>query len=196
MKRRSASGWIELIIGIILIVLGVLTFIQPSSALTGIVFVYGILAVVTGIADIVFYAKMERHTGFGPAVSLVSGIISILAGVLLLFNPGAGKWAMVILFPIWFIAHCISRLTHLSMIRIAAGTGLYPDCKYSRVAVGFCHDLSSNAVLFHGQLYHRLLFDFDGRRLSGVGGEQSWDAKIRKRRQAPCGCWLLWTKII
>ena len=71
MKRRSASGWIELIIGIILIVLGVLTFIQPSSALTGIVFVYGILAVVTGIADIVFYAKMERHTGFGPAVSCV-----------------------------------------------------------------------------------------------------------------------------
>lgn len=125
MKRRSASGWIELIIGIILIVLGVLTFIQPSSALTGIVFVYGILAVVTGIADIVFYAKMERHTGFGPAVSLVSGIISILAVVLLLFNPGAGKWAMVILFPIWFIAHCISRLTHLSMIRIAAGTGYY-----------------------------------------------------------------------
>lgn len=125
MKKRSALGWGELIIGIILIVLGIFTFARPSSALTGIVFVYGILAVITGIADIVFYAKMERHTGFGPAVSLVSGIFSIIAGILLLFNPGAGKWAMVLLFPLWFIMHCISRLTHLSIVRITAGDGYY-----------------------------------------------------------------------
>lgn len=125
MKRRSAFGWGELIIGILLIVLGAFTFARPSSALTGIVFVYGILAVITGIADIVFYVKIEQHTGFGPAVSLVTGILSILAGILLLFNPGAGKWAMVILFPLWFITHCISRLTHLPLIRMTAGTGYY-----------------------------------------------------------------------
>lgn len=74
MKSRSAFGWGELIIGIILMVLGFFTFARPSSALTGIVFVYGILAVITGIADSVFYVKMERHTGFGPAISLVTGI--------------------------------------------------------------------------------------------------------------------------
>ena len=125
MKRRSAFGWGELIIGIILIVLGILTFVRPSGALTGIVFVYGILAVITGIADIVFYVKIEQRTGFCPAVSLVMGILSVLAGVLLLFNPDAGKWALIILFPLWFIAHCISRLTHLPMIRLTAGTGYY-----------------------------------------------------------------------
>ena len=125
MKNRSAIGWGELLIGIILIVLGIFTFARPSSALTGVVFVYGILAVITGIADIAFYVKVEQHTGFGPAVSLVTGILSILAGILLLFNPGAGKWAMVVLFPLWFIAHCISRLTHLSLIRMTAGTGYY-----------------------------------------------------------------------
>ncbi len=125
MKRRSVLGWGELTIGLILLVLGIFTLVRPSSALTGIVFVYGILAVVTGIADIVFYAKVEQHTGFGPAISLVTGILSTLAGVLLLFNPGAGKWAMAILFPLWFIAHCISRLTHLAIIRLTAGTGYY-----------------------------------------------------------------------
>lgn len=104
---------------------GIFTFARPSSALKGMVFVYRILAVVTGIADIVFYVKMERHTGFGAAISLVMGILNIIAGVLLLFNLSAGKGAMVILFPIWFIMHCISRLTHLPIIRLTAGTGYY-----------------------------------------------------------------------
>lgn len=125
MKKRSAFGWAELIIGLVLIILGFFTFARPASALTGVVFVYGLLAVVTGIADIVFYVKMERRTGFGPAISLVTGILSSIAGILLLFNPGAGRWAMVILFPLWFIMNCISRLTHLPTIRITAGTGYY-----------------------------------------------------------------------
>jgi conserved hypothetical protein len=125
MKKRSAFGWVELIFGIILIVLGVFTFARPSSALTGVVFIYGLLAVITGIADVIFYAKIEKRTGFGPAVALVTGILSIIVGILLLFNLGAGKWALVILFPLWFIMHCISRLTHLNIIRLTAGNGYY-----------------------------------------------------------------------
>ena len=113
MKKRSAFGWSELIIGIVLLLLGIFTFMRPYKALTGIVFVYGILAVITGIADILFYVKVEQRTGFGPAVSLVTSILSLLAGILLLFNPGTGSWAMAVLFPLWFIAHCISQLTHL-----------------------------------------------------------------------------------
>lgn len=125
MKKRSAFGWGELTIGIILIILGIFTFARPSSALTGVIFVYGILAMITGIADIVFYVKMEQRTGFGPAISLITGVLSIIVGILLLFNPGAGKWTMVVLFPLWFIMHCISRLTHLPIIRMTAGTGYY-----------------------------------------------------------------------
>ena len=67
MKKRSAFGWSELIIGIVLFLLGIFTFMRPYKALTGIVFVYGILAVITGIADILFYVKVEQRTGFGPA---------------------------------------------------------------------------------------------------------------------------------
>ena len=32
---------------------------------------------------------------------------------------------MTILFPVWFITHCISRLTHLPVIRWTAGTRYY-----------------------------------------------------------------------
>lgn len=125
MRNRKMLGWGELIVGIAFIVLGAITFVRPSSALSGIVFVYGLMAVASGIADIVYYVKMERRTGFGPAMSLVTGILSILAGIFLLLNIDAGKWTLVLLFPIWFITHCIARLCRLSEIRLLAGTGYY-----------------------------------------------------------------------
>ena len=44
---------------------------------------------------------------------------------MLLLFPGAGMVVLTVLFPIWFIAHCISRLVHLGHIRYVAGKGIY-----------------------------------------------------------------------
>ena len=125
MKRRSGYGWFELIVGILLVVFGVVTLFRPERTLTGIVILYGVIAVVTGISDIVFYVRAERFTGFGPTLSLISGIFSIMAGFMLLVYPNAGKWIMILLLPIWFIAHGISRISHLNVIRFTAGKVYY-----------------------------------------------------------------------
>ena len=84
MRRRSRYGWLELIEGILLILLGIYTLCNPGGMLRGITFAYGFLAVITGISDIVFYAKTERYIGFGPTIALVTGILSLLAGLMLL----------------------------------------------------------------------------------------------------------------
>ena len=125
MRRRSGYGWFELIIGILLVIFGVYTLIHPSKTLTWIVVLYGLIAVITGISDIVFYVRADRYTGFGPIVSLISGIFSVMAGFMLLVYPNAGKWIMILLLPIWFIAHGISRLSHLRIVRYAAGNVYY-----------------------------------------------------------------------
>ena len=125
MRRRSGFGWMECIEGVLLLGLGSYTFAQPDRALTGFIVMYGIVAVTMGIADILLYVRVERFTGFGPIVSLISGALSVMTGVMLLVYPNAGKWVMSLLFPLWFIAHCISRLTHLSVVRFIAGTAFY-----------------------------------------------------------------------
>lgn len=125
MKRHFRLDWFELIIGILLVIFGIYTLIYPGRSLNWIVILYGIFAMVTGILDIVFYIRAERFTGFGPAVSLISGIFSIMAGVMLLVHPDAGKWVMVLLLPIWFIAHCVSRLSRLNIIRMMLGRTCY-----------------------------------------------------------------------
>ena len=75
MKRQSDIGWFELIMGLILIILGIVIMRQPVGVFTWIVILCGVIAVISGIGDIVLYVKMERFTGFGPVVSLVTVIL-------------------------------------------------------------------------------------------------------------------------
>lgn len=125
MKNRSGFKWIELVEGILLILLGIFSFIRPGSVLTGVVAVCGIIAVITGVKDIVLYIRAGRYTGFAPTIALVTGVLGIMSGFMLLVYPGAGKWIFSLLFPIWFIAHCISGLSRLNMIRFQEGKFSY-----------------------------------------------------------------------
>ena len=118
MRRRSRYGWLELIEGILLILLGIYTLCNPGGMLRGITFAYGFLAVITGISDIVFYAKTERYIASDLPCS-GDWNLSLLAGLMLLMYPNAGELIMTLLLPIWFIAHSVSRLTHIPLVRLA-----------------------------------------------------------------------------
>ena len=125
MYENKRLSIVELIFSVLLIICGVFTLTRPAAAIGGPAIVYGILAIATGVMDIVIYAKLERHTGFGPATALVTGILSAIAGVLILIEPSIGAITLVWIFPIWFICHCISRLTRLDIIRAEAGKAHY-----------------------------------------------------------------------
>ena len=101
MRRHSGFGFLELVVGILLILLGIMAFVKPELALSSLVFAYGLAAVIMGVADIVLYIQVERYTGFGPILSLISGILSVMAGIMLVVYPGAGVLVLTVLFPIW-----------------------------------------------------------------------------------------------
>ncbi len=145
MRRKFGFGWLELILGILLVILGIFSMINPNTALTGIVIVYGIAAIVIGISDIMMYVRVERYTGFGPMVSLIGGILSVMSGVMLFVYPNAGKWILSLLFPIWFIAHCISRLAHLSSMRIYMENFAY----YLTLILNILGLISGFMMIFH-----------------------------------------------
>lgn len=118
-------GVLELIVSVLLLLAGIATLARPSTSLTAAAVIYGLLALITGILDVVFYVKLERRTGFGPVISLVTGILGIIAGLMFLFEPVAGALALAWIFPIWMLCHCISRLSHLGFIRVTAGSAYY-----------------------------------------------------------------------
>lgn len=116
--KRSTLGWVEIILGVLMVVLGIYTLVNPvMETITAIVIVYAIAAIISGIADFVIYFRLERRGGFGSALMIISGILNIIVGILLLFNVGAGAWTLSILFPIWFIVRCIARLANLDFVK-------------------------------------------------------------------------------
>ncbi|MCD8380529.1 MAG: DUF308 domain-containing protein [Lachnospiraceae bacterium] len=125
MKNRTGFGWLELVLGILMIILGILSFVWPKGAMTSMVMLYATAAIITGICDILFYIRMDQYTGFGPIVALISGIISVMTGMMLIIYPDVGEWIVYFLFPIWFIAHNVFNLATLKTLRMAAGDFCY-----------------------------------------------------------------------
>ncbi|HEX6386790.1 MAG TPA: HdeD family acid-resistance protein, partial [Anaerolineae bacterium] len=106
---RNERWWALLLEGIAGIILGVLTFIWPQ--VTGLILLYFIAAwaIITGIFEIVAAIQLRRAIT-GEWLMILSGILSIVFGVLLVIFPGAGAlgltWligAYAIIFGILFI---------------------------------------------------------------------------------------------
>ena len=110
MKRISQSPLAELFMGILSGSLGITALVCPERMLNELIVIYGIAAVILGISDIAHYAGFADLTGFCPILSLSSGVLSVMFGIMLIANPNVGKWALTLLLPLWLIAHCISSL--------------------------------------------------------------------------------------
>ena len=87
MKRRSGWSLAEAVTGVLLIALGVLTWCYPGNMLAWITVLYGVLAVWMGVGDILLFIRWERYTGFAPILSLISGILSVMCGIMLIVYP-------------------------------------------------------------------------------------------------------------
>ena len=87
MKSEHRYLFVEILEGVLLVMLGVATMLRTEQVLDSLTLIFGILAVITGLADVMFYIRLERHTGFRPAVSLVSSILSIMLGSALIAHP-------------------------------------------------------------------------------------------------------------
>lgn len=123
--RKKCVNLSELIVGLLLILLGIFTFVCPDGMLTGAIVIYGIIIISMGALDIVIYIKLSRFNGFGPMFPLITGILSVMCGVMLLANPNAGKWALTVLLPLWFISHCISGLSRIGLVRLFGSRPYY-----------------------------------------------------------------------
>jgi uncharacterized membrane protein HdeD (DUF308 family) len=83
LAQTKVPWWLILIQGIAMIILGILFFTAPAATLVTLIWVLGIYWLIGGILDIV--AIFIDRTAWGW--KLVSGIIGIVAGLLIMGHP-------------------------------------------------------------------------------------------------------------
>lgn len=99
-RTRTANDrwWLLLLEGIVDIATGVIAFIFPTLAAIVLVFVFAIWAIVTGLLQLIMAIRLRREITNEWLLGL-GGVASILLGVIMIINPGAGLIGLV-----WAIA--------------------------------------------------------------------------------------------
>jgi uncharacterized membrane protein HdeD (DUF308 family) len=109
-RGKDQRWWVMVIQGLVGIGAGILTFLWPG--MTALVLVYFIAswAVVTGVLAIVTAIQLRKEIR-GEWLLALSGALSVIVGVAMIFLPGAGALALV-----WLIASYAIALGILMLV--------------------------------------------------------------------------------
>ena len=90
--RRHGRSRPLLVEGILNILIGIIVFLLPGAALVALVYLIALWAVISGVALMAAGTALIRHSG--EWLLVVSGLVSIVLGIVLFVQPGAGVVAL------------------------------------------------------------------------------------------------------
>jgi len=171
LREATWGWWLALLIGVISIVAGIVVIAKPSHSLSTLAVILGIFILVDGILEVIGAALGQAES---PGLLAVIGVISVIAGVLLIRHPLGGVRAVALLIGIWLIAagmvRFIAALTNpenrLWRLVVALVLGIFgviivgsPHIGYATLAVltgiGFiCYGLSMLLVGWAMRIVH------------------------------------------
>jgi uncharacterized membrane protein HdeD (DUF308 family) len=95
-NRRGEPYWVALLVGGALsIVLGILTFLRPGVTAVVLLYFIAAWAIITGVSEIATGIRL-RKVITGEWLLLLSGVLSVVFGLVLFFFPGAGALAVTL----------------------------------------------------------------------------------------------------
>lgn len=101
-KKAIKNWWISLIVGIICIGLGIMCLMAPGATFITLTIFFIAAFLVNGIFDISFaVTNRENHDGWGWILAI--GIIDIIFGLILLFNPAIAPVVLAYFIAFWLM---------------------------------------------------------------------------------------------
>ncbi|WP_447979994.1 HdeD family acid-resistance protein [Candidatus Nitrospira bockiana] len=111
---RENWGWI-LASGAAFVILGTFALLYAVLTTLASVLVFGATLMVGGLFEAVHAFKIDRWGGF--VLELLMGILYVVVGGLLLFNPGVGALSLTLLIAAFFLASAVFRIVAASALR-------------------------------------------------------------------------------
>ncbi len=137
------------IVGVLLIICGIICLAQPAVALTTATLFLGISMMVSGIVDIVIFAK-GNNAMFGAGWFLVDGILTVLLSLLILFNQAFTALSLPFIFGMWLMFSGITKFVNsFDLQRMGVrGWGWFTAIGIVLALAGFLSFLKPVASLF------------------------------------------------
>jgi uncharacterized membrane protein HdeD (DUF308 family) len=95
------AWWVPFTLGLLALAAGVIVLVKPSDSLDTLAVVTGIFILIDGIVEVV--AAVVGHVESRGGVAII-GVLSILAGVLLIRHPVVGVTAVALVIGLWLLA--------------------------------------------------------------------------------------------
>jgi uncharacterized membrane protein HdeD (DUF308 family) len=121
LKELSRAWWLLLLLGVMFVVAGVIVLAQPDISIATLAVIAGIFLLIDGIYDVIV-AIADRGEGRG-LVALV-GVVSAIAGIILIRHPIESVVAIALLVGIWLVVVGIVRLMRAFVLAYNRGWNL------------------------------------------------------------------------
>lgn len=122
MESQKKVSFISLLVGLLLIAVGVMIFLNPSATFQTLSLFLGVLALLRGLMLIVSYVRLKELADIRVRFSLAAGLLLVLAGLVLCLYPALLGTLLGYLVAAWFIVDAASSLFRLSLIRSYGST--------------------------------------------------------------------------
>jgi uncharacterized membrane protein HdeD (DUF308 family) len=106
--------------GVLSIIAGVLAFIYPGLTALSLLFLIALWAIITGIGEIVFAVKLRQVLPH-EWLLVLSGLLSVVFGVLLFARPGPGALSVIWIIGAYAIIYGVSLLVAAYRLKKFAG---------------------------------------------------------------------------
>jgi uncharacterized membrane protein HdeD (DUF308 family) len=93
-RKSGEDWWLALLLGLVSIGAGLIAILRPGITALVLVLVIGANALISGVLEIVAAIRLRKEIQ-GESFLILTGIVSIVFGILVFLFPGAGALALV-----------------------------------------------------------------------------------------------------
>ncbi len=106
LRELTWGWWLAVLMGLLSVIAGIVVLAKPSHSLATLAVIFGIFVLVDGIIEL---AGALIGSSQNRGLLAVVGVLSVIAGVLLIRHPLGGVRAVALVLGIWLIAAGVVR---------------------------------------------------------------------------------------
>lgn len=109
-KNKNGFSWGSLLVSILLFLASWTALRNPIGTLVTLGLLFGIVAIVQGIVSFIIYSELRKVFSRNPWPILVVGVLDLIIGLYLVFNPTISITFLPLLFAAWFILDSVMNM--------------------------------------------------------------------------------------